>query len=61
MFLLKKKYIIKLGFNLGLNNISQYNFLISIIMSNKLFSSIIDLELVFYKLLLLRSFLKLYN
>jgi len=61
MFLLKKKYIIKLGFNLGLNNLTQYNFLTSIVMSNKLFSSLIDLELVFYKLLLLRNFLKLYN
>ena len=61
MFLLKKKYIIKLGFNLGLKKLSQYNFLIAIIVSNKLFSSIIDLDLIFYKLLLLRSFIKIYK
>ena len=61
MFILKKKNIIKLGFNLGLLKISRYNFLFKLILSAKIFSSILDLQYITYKILLLKKFLFLHQ
>ena len=61
MFIFKKKNLIKFGLNLADKRLSKYKFLNKLILSNKLFFTILDLKLLTYKLLNFYSFIQIYT
>ena len=61
MFIFKKKNLIKFGLNLADKKLSKYKFLNKLILSNKLFFTILDLKLLTYKLLNFYSFIQIYT
>jgi len=61
MLIFKNKNIIRFGLNLGVKNITRYQFLLKIAICENSISSIMNINLIIYKLLLFKSFLNLHE
>ena len=61
MFIFKKKQLLEFGLNLGGTDLTKYQFLNKLILSQNLFYSIFELKLFMYKLLNFNTFIQIYT
>jgi hypothetical protein len=61
MFIFKKKQLLEFGLNLGSTDLTKYQFLNKLILSQNLFYSIFELKLFMYKLLNFNTFIQIYT